>query len=399
MIEISDLSKRIPSSAIRKLVPVADATAKKGIKVHHLNMGQPDIDSPKEALDAVRNNKLSIISYPNSAGIESYRKGLAGYYQKIGIDLDYSEIIITEGGSEALNLSLKICCNPGDEVIVFEPFYTNYNTFALLSGVKLVAIPTSIEDGFALPPMTEVEKYVTPKTKAILLNNPGNPTGTLYSKEDILHLGKIVKEHDLFLISDEVYREFCYSDEPHFSCMSIPGIEQNVVLVDSVSKRYSMCGVRIGNIASHNKDVMASVLKFAQARLCAPALGQIAAEGALATPPEYFAAVKAEYIARRDLMIDMLNKIPGVYAPKPMGAFYTVASLPIDNADRFACWLLEEFNYNGETVMVTPATSFYATKGQGINQVRVAYVLKTEDIKAALICLQKALEIYPGRTI
>lgn len=299
MIEISELSKNLPFSSIRKLVPLADAAAKRGTKVYRLNMGQPDIDSPREALDAVKNNKLTIVSYPHSAGNESFRKGLAGYYKTLGIDLDYSEIIVTVGGSEALHIALTICCNPGDEVIVFEPFYTNYNTFAVLCGIKLVAVPTSIETGFELPPMSEVEKYITPKTKAVLLNNPGNPTGTLYSREELLELGKIVKAHNLFLLSDEVYREFCYSEAPHFSCMNIPDIDQQVVLIDSVSKRYSLCGVRIGNLASHNKEVMAAVLKFAQARLCAPEYGQIAAEGALATPASYFAAVKAEYIARR----------------------------------------------------------------------------------------------------
>lgn len=399
MLGISELSKKMPASPIRKLVPFADAAKKRGTKVYHLNIGQPDIDSPKEALEAVTKNKLSIVSYPHSAGIESYRKGLAGYYQGVGINLTYDEIIVTVGGSEALQIGLNVCCNPGDEVIVFEPFYTNYNTFALISGIKFVAVPTTIENGFALPPMHDVEKYITPKTKAILLNNPGNPTGTVYTKEALLELGEIVKKHQLYLLSDEVYREFCYTEEPHFSCMNIPGIEQQVVLIDSVSKRYSLCGVRIGCLASHNKEVMAAVLRFAQARLCAPAYGQIAGEGALATPPAYFAAVKAEYIQRRDVMIDLLNKIPGVFTPKPMGAFYTVASLPVDDSDKFAQWLLEEFSYNGQTVMVAPAAGFYGTKGKGTNQVRIAYVLKVEDIKAAMVCLEKALEQYPGRTL
>lgn len=399
MLGISELSQKMPASPIRKLVPFADAAKKRGTKVYHLNIGQPDIDSPKEALEAVTKNKLNIVSYPHSAGIESYRKGLADYYQGVGINLTYDEIIVTVGGSEALQISLNVCCNPGDEVIVFEPFYTNYNTFALIAGIKFVAVPTTIENGFALPPMHDVEKYITPKTKAILLNNPGNPTGTVYTKEALLELGEIVKKHQLYLLSDEVYREFCYTEEPHFSCMNIPGIEQQVVLIDSVSKRYSLCGVRIGCLASHNKEVMAAVLRFAQARLCAPAYGQIAGEGALATPPEYFAAVKAEYIQRRDVMIDLLNKIPGVFTPKPMGAFYTVASLPVDDSDKFAQWLLEEFSYNGQTVMVAPAAGFYGTKGKGTNQVRIAYVLKVEDIKAAMVCLEKALQQYPGRTM
>lgn len=399
MLGISELSKKMPASPIRKLVPFADAAKKRGTKVYHLNIGQPDIDSPKEAIDAVKNTKLTLVSYPHSAGIESYRKGLAGYYQQVGIDLSCDEIIVTEGGSEALQIILNICCNPGDEVIVFEPFYTNYNTFALISGVKFVPIPTSIESGFALPPMSEIEKYITPRTKAILLNNPGNPTGTLYSREAILEIGEIVKKHSIYLLSDEVYREFCYTDTPHFSCMNIPGAEQNVVLIDSVSKRYSLCGVRIGCIASHNKEVMSAVLRFAQARLCAPALGQIAGEGALATPKEYFDAVKAEYIARRDYMITRLNKMEGVYSPLPMGAFYTIARLPIDDSDKFAQWLLESFSHNGQTVMVAPAAGFYATKGKGTNEVRIAYVLKTDDLKNAMDCLEIALKQYPGRTL
>jgi len=387
----------MPASPIRKLVPYAEAAKKRGVKVYHLNIGQPDIASPREAIDAVRNTDLKLVSYPHSAGIETYRRGLAKYYQGVSIDLSYEEIIITVGGSEALQIALKVCCNPGDEVIVFEPFYTNYNTFALMAGVKFVPVTTTIESGFTLPPMSEVEKYITPRTKAILINSPGNPTGTLYTKEDILQLGDIVKKHQLFLLSDEVYREFCYSDDPHFSCMHIPGAGQHVILIDSVSKRYSLCGVRIGCIASHNKEVMSAVLRFAQARLCAPALGQIAAEGALATPQEYFDAVKQEYIDRRDLMIERLNKMEGVYSPMPMGAFYTTARLPVDDSDKFAQWLLESFSYKGQTVMVAPAAGFYATPGKGTDEVRIAYVLKKEDINHAMDCLEEALKQYPGR--
>jgi aspartate aminotransferase len=387
----------MPASPIRKLVPYAEAAKKRGVKVYHLNIGQPDIASPREAIDAVRNTDLKLVSYPHSAGIETYRRGLVKYYQGVSIDLSYEEIIITVGGSEALQIALKVCCNPGDEVIVFEPFYTNYNTFALMAGVKFVPVTTTIESGFALPPMSEVEKYITPRTKAILINSPGNPTGTLYTKEDILQLGDIVKKHQLFLLSDEVYREFCYSDDPHFSCMHIPGAGQHVILIDSVSKRYSLCGVRIGCIASHNKEVMSAVLRFAQARLCAPALGQIAAEGALATPQEYFDAVKQEYIDRRDLMIERLNKMEGVYSPMPMGAFYTTARLPVDDSDKFAQWLLESFSYKGQTVMVAPAAGFYATPGKGTDEVRIAYVLKKEDINHAMDCLEEALKQYPGR--
>lgn len=397
MLGISELSRKMPASPIRKLVPFAEAAKKRGVKVYHLNIGQPDIASPREAIDAVRNTDLKLVSYPHSAGIETYRRGLAKYYQGVSIDLSYEEIIITVGGSEALQIALKVCCNPGDEVIVFEPFYTNYNTFALMAGVKFVPVTTTIESGFALPPMSEVEKYITPRTKAILINSPGNPTGTLYTKEDILQLGDIVKKHQLFLLSDEVYREFCYSDDPHFSCMHIPGAGQHVILIDSVSKRYSLCGVRIGCIASHNKEVMSAVLRFAQARLCAPALGQIAAEGALATPQEYFDAVKQEYIDRRDLMIERLNKMEGVYSPMPMGAFYTTARLPVDDSDKFAQWLLESFSYKGQTVMVAPAAGFYATPGKGTDEVRIAYVLKKEDINHAMDCLEEALKQYPGR--
>ncbi|MFY9115981.1 MAG: pyridoxal phosphate-dependent aminotransferase [Bacteroidales bacterium] len=399
MLSISELSKKMPASPIRKLVPYAEAAKKRGVKVYHLNIGQPDVESPKEALEPIKNFDLKLISYPHSGGIESYRKGLAKYYQSVNIDLSYEEIIVTIGGSEAVHMALSVCCNPGDEVIVFEPFYTNYNTFGIMAGVKFVPITTNIEDGFALPPMSEVEKYITPKTKAILINSPGNPTGTLYTKEDILKLGEIVKKHNLFLLSDEVYREFCYTDEPHFSCMNIPGAEQNVILIDSVSKRYSMCGVRVGCIASHNKEVMGAVMRFAQARLCGPAIGQMASEGALKTPQEYFDSVKKEYISRRDLMIDRLNKMEGVYSPMPMGAFYTTARLPVDDSDKFAQWLLEHFSYKGQTVMVAPAAGFYATPGKGTNEVRIAYVLKKEDIANAMDCLEQALKEYPGRTV
>lgn len=396
MLTFSKKAQAMPASPIRKLVPFADAAKKRGVKVYHLNIGQPDIASPKEALDAVKNNTLEYVPYSNSAGVESYRKGLAKYYQGIGIDIDYTDLIVTGSGTEAVQFAISVTCDPGDEIIVMEPFYTNYNAFAIQNDVKLVPISTSIEDGFKLPPIEEFEKHITPKTKAILICNPGNPTGTLYSKESLLQLGEIVKKHNIFLFSDEVYREFCYTDDPHFSCMQIPGAEQNVVLLDSVSKRYSLCGVRIGCIASRNKELMKYVMKYAQARLCAPAYGQIAAEGALATPKEYFAAVKAEYIHRRDVMIDALRKM-GVVTPTPMGAFYTVAELPVDNADKFAQWLLEEFQYEGQTVMVAPAAGFYATPGKGTRQVRIAYVLKIEDLKAAMKCLEEALKVYPGR--
>lgn len=397
MLSISKKAQILPASPIRKLVPFADAAKKRGIKVYHLNIGQPDIDSPKEVIDAIRNIDLKYLAYANSAGVESYRKGLAQYYNNLGINVDYTDIIVTTSGSEAVNFAISVTCDEGDEVIVMEPFYTNYNSFAVQNGIKLVPISTTIENGFQLPPVEEFEKYITPKTRAILICNPGNPTGTLYSKESLIKLGDIVKRHGIYLLSDEVYREFCYTDTPHFSCMQIGGIEDNVILLDSVSKRYSMCGARIGAIVSKNKEIMKHLLKYAQARLCSPVVEQIAAEAALKTPKAYFDAVKAEYIHRRDVMIDLLNKIPGVYTPKPMGAFYTIVDLPVDDADKFAQWLLEEFQYEGQTVMVAPAAGFYATPGKGTTQVRMAYVLKVEDIRAAIKCLEEALKVYPGR--
>jgi aspartate aminotransferase len=399
MLTLSRKANEMPASPIRKLVPYAEQAKKRGVKVYHLNIGQPDIASPKEALDAVRNINLDLISYPHSAGIESYREGLVKYYESVNIHVTASEINITNGGSEALQIALAVTCNPDDEVIVMEPFYTNYNSFAVQNNVKLVPIATSIDNGFALPEISEFEKLITPKTKGIIICSPGNPTGTLYPKAAIEKLGEIAKKHQLFIFSDEVYREFCYTDEPHFSCMHLEGLEQNVILIDSVSKRYSLCGVRIGAIVSKNKEVMSAVLRYAQARLCSPALGQIASEGALATPKEYFEAVRTEYMNRRDVMIEMLNKMEGVKTPMPMGAFYTIAKLPVDDSDKFAQWLLEEFQYENQTVMVAPAAGFYATKGKGTDEVRIAYVLKIEDLKNAMKCLEVALKQYPGRTI
>ncbi|MBQ5935846.1 MAG: pyridoxal phosphate-dependent aminotransferase [Bacteroidales bacterium] len=397
MLTLSKKAQAMPASPIRKLVPFADAAKKRGIKVYHLNIGQPDIESPEEALDAVKNNKLKVVSYAKSGGNDSLREGVARYYQRIGINVEAADINITNGGSEALQIALSVTCDPDDEVIVFEPCYTNYNSFALQNDVKLVPITTHIEDGFALPPMSEVEKHITPKTKGVVICNPGNPTGCLYTKKALLELGEIAKKYGLFIFADEVYREFCYTDEPHFSCMHIPGLEQNVILLDSVSKRYSLCGARIGYLVSRNKEVMAAVMRYAQARLCSPSYGQIAAEGALDAPASYFKAVRDEYIHRRDVLIDGLQKMKGVIAPRPMGAFYAAAQLPVDDAEKFAKWLLEEFNYNGETVMVAPMAGFYATKGLGTNQIRLAYVLKEEDLRHALVCLEKALETYPGR--
>jgi len=400
MASISEKAQLMPASAIRKLVPFADAAKKQGVKVYHLNLGQPDIKSPKCALDAIKNYSLDNVSYSHSAGLMELRKGLVEkYYKKIGIDITVDELIVTVAGSESVNLALEIACNPGDEVIVLEPFYTNYNTFAFMNGLTLKAIPTDIRNGFQIPPIEEFEKAITDKTKAILVCNPGNPTGTQYSKESMLALGEIARKHDLFLLSDEVYREFCYTDEPHFSAMQIPGLEQNVILIDSVSKRYNLCGARIGCIVSHNKDVMAAAMKFAQARLCPPVIGQMASIGALDTPDEYFEDVKEEYIKRRDFMIEGLNKIEGVFTPLPMGAFYTIAELPVDDTESFAKWMLESFRIDNETTMVTPAASFYKTPGQGKNHARIAYVLEVDEMKKALHILEEGLKAYPGRTL
>lgn len=398
MPKLSEKAKVMPSSPIRKLVPFADAAKKRGVKVFHLNIGQPDIPTPQVALDAIRNIDEKVIEYTHSAGNESYRKGLAGYYQNIGIDITSNDMIITTGGSEAITIAFGACLDPGEEIIIPEPFYANYNSFAIQSGVTVKPITSSIENDFGLPPIAEFEKLITPKTRGIVICNPNNPTGYLYSQEELETLATIVKKYDLFLFADEVYREFCYDGHSHFSCLSLKDIEQNVILFDSVSKRYSMCGVRVGALISRNRDVIAAALKFAQARLCPPALGQIASEAALATSKEYFDGVYHEYIERRNFMVDALNKIEGVYCPTPKGAFYTVVKLPIDDSDKFAQWLLESFDYKGQTVMVAPATGFYATCGLGKDEVRVAYVLKKEDLKSAIECLAEALKVYPGRT-
>ena len=399
MLTLSKIAQTLPASPIRKLVPFAEQAKKRGVKVYHLNIGQPDIIAPEVALNAVKENTLKLVEYPNSAGNESYRKGLARYYQNIGIDVDVADINITTGGSEALQIALTVTCNPDDEVIVMEPFYTNYNAFALISNVKFVPISTSIDNGFAIPSVEEFEKLITPKTKGIIICNPCNPTGVLYSKDEIEKLGEIARKHNLFIYSDEVYREFCYTEEPHYSCMHIKGLENNVILIDSVSKRYSLCGVRIGAIVSKNKEVMNAVLRYAQARLCSPAYGQIAAEAALEAPESYFKYVKDEYISRRDYLVKELQAIPGVLCPNPMGAFYAAVRLPIDDSEKFAQWLLEEFSYENQTVMVAPMAGFYATPGKGKDEVRIAYVLKIDDLKGAINCLKEDLKVYPGRTI
>jgi aspartate aminotransferase len=397
MPKISIKGQEMPQSPIRKLVPFSEAAKKAGKHVYHLNIGQPDIATPKIALDAVRNMDIKVLEYSHSAGFESYRVGLAAYYKKSGIELTKDEIIITTGGSEALIFGFMTCFNPGDEVIIPEPFYANYNGFATTAGIKVVPVTASIENGFALPAISEFEKLITPKTKGIVICNPGNPTGYLYTQAELEQLRDLVKAHDLYLFADEVYREFCYDGAVPYSVMNLEGIDQNVVLIDSVSKRYSMCGARIGAIISKNKEVMATAMKFAQARLSPPTMAQIASEAALQTPQSYFDEVVEEYVARRDIMVDGLNAIEGVFCPKPQGAFYCIAKFPIDSAERFCQWLLEDFEYQGATVMMAPANGFYATPGLGVQEARIAYVLEQDSLKKAVKCLEEALKVYPGR--
>ncbi|NOZ34595.1 MAG: pyridoxal phosphate-dependent aminotransferase [Chlorobi bacterium] len=394
MPQLSERGNIMPASPIRKLVPYAEEAKKRGIKVYHLNIGQPDIKTPEVAFEALKNFDKKTAEYSHSAGNESYRKGLAGYYKKVGINLSYEDILITTGGSEAIIFAFMATMNPGDEVIIPEPFYTNYNGFAVEAGVKIVPVTSYIEDSFALPPISEFEKLITPRTKAVLICNPNNPTGYLYSKEELLQLRDLVLKHDLYLFADEVYREFCYDGETHFSVMEMEGLEKNAVLFDSVSKRYSECGVRIGALISRNKDLTASALKYGQARLSPPLFGQIAAEASLTVGDEYFTEVYNEYIERRNYVINALNKIDGVVAPMPKGSFYAVISLPVEDAEDFCIWLLQDFNYNGETVMLAPAQGFYSTPGAGKNQVRLAYVLKVEDLKHSVKILEEALKVY-----
>lgn len=398
MPKISTKATIMPASPIRKLVPFAEAAKKKGVKIYHLNIGQPDIETPPSFLNAVKNADIKVLEYSHSAGNESYRKKLCGYYKEYNIDLDHNDIIITCGGSEAIEIAMLTCFNPGDEIIIPEPFYANYNGFSCAADVVVKPVRSFIDNGFALPKIADFEKVITPKTKGIMICNPGNPTGYLYTKAELEALRDLVKKYDLFLLSDEVYREFCYDDKEYISVMHLDGIENNVILLDSISKRYSACGARIGAMITKNKEVMASALKFAQARLSPPSYGQIGAEAALDTPKSYFAEVKTEYIARRDFVIESLNKIDGVFCPKPSGAFYCIAKLPIDNADKFCQWLLEDFSLNSQTVMLAPATGFYSTAGAGIDEVRIAYVLKIEDLKNAIACLEAALKVYPGKT-
>lgn len=394
---ISNKAVEMPASPIRKLVPFAEKAKLQGTRVYHLNIGQPDIETPQVALDAIHHMDRKVIEYSHSAGFESYRKGLAKYYQSVGINVESDDILITTGGSEALIFGLMSTCNPGDEIIIPEPFYANYNGFAVMAGLNVIPVTANIETGFALPPVQEIEAKITPKTKAIIICNPGNPTGYLYSKEELEQLKTVVKKHDLFLFADEVYREFCYDGATPFSVMNLTDMEQHVVMIDSVSKRYSMCGARIGALISKNQEVMQAALKFGQARLSPPTVDQIAAEAALNTPSSYFENVVKEYVGRRNILVDGLNRIPGVFCPKPSGAFYCVAKFPVKDAEHFCQWLLESFSFEGATVMMAPANGFYATKGEGQQEARLAYVLNQEDLTHAIRVLEEALNVYPGK--
>ena len=397
MPNISNKGIQMPESPIRKLVPYAEIAKKKGHKVYHLNIGQPDIKTPEVAMNSIKNLNIKVLEYSHSAGFESYRTKLSQFYKNIGLPIDVADIIITTGGSEALLFAMGSTMDFGDEVIIPEPFYANYNGFSTASGVKVVPVISSIDTGFSLPPIADFERLITPKTKAILICNPGNPTGYLYSKQEITQLAELVKKHDLFLIADEVYREFTYDGDVHYSVMNIPGLEENAIMIDSVSKRYSMCGARIGCIVSKNKELMATAMKFAQARLSPPTFEQIASEAALDTPQSYFDEVISEYRCRRDTLIDELNKSDGVVVSKPKGAFYCIAQLPIDNADKFAQWMLESYDLNKETVMVAPAAGFYSTHGVGLNEVRIAYVLNEKDLIRSVEILKDAITVYNSK--
>ena len=397
MPKLSERSVKMPASPIRKLAPFAAEAKKRGIKVYHLNIGQPDIHTPEEGLEAIKHVDRKVLEYSPSQGIPSYVEKLVGYYKRYNIDLSVDDIIVTCGGSEAVQMAFMVCLNPGDEVIIPEPAYANYMGFACETGAVVRTITTHIEDGFALPPVEEFEKVINERTRAIMICNPNNPTGTLYSREELMRLRDLVKKYDLFLFADEVYREFIYSDAPYTSAMHLEGIENNVIMIDSVSKRYSECGIRIGAFITRNKEVRAAAMKLAQARLSPPLIGQLIAEASLDAPQAYHKGVYDEYIARRNCLVEGLNKIPGVFCPMPMGAFYTVSRLPVEDIDDFCRWCLEEFNYEGETVMMAPASGFYATPGLGKDELRMAYVLKIDDLKRALVVLEKALEAYPGK--
>lgn len=397
MPNISAKGLSMPSSPIRKLVPYAEGAKARGIHVHHLNIGQPDIETPTVVLDGIKEIDRKVIEYSHSAGFHSYRQKLADYYNRIGTRIAVDNVIVTTGGSEALIFALQTCFDPGDEVIIPEPFYANYNGFATSASVKVVPVTSHIEDGYALPPISDFEKLVTPKTRGILLCNPANPTGYLYTTDELLALQDLVKKHDLYLIADEVYREFCYDDAIPRSCLKLNEIEANVIVIDSVSKRYSMCGARVGALVTRNRQVLDSVMKFAQARLSPPTLGQIAGELALDTPQSYFDEVNREYNMRRNVLVEGLNSIEGVLCPKPKGAFYCMARLPIDNSDKFCQWILEHYDLDGKTVMMAPGSGFYASEGAGQDEVRLAYVLKQEDLMESVQILREALRVYPGR--
>ncbi len=388
----------MPASPIRKLVPFAEAAKKKGTKVYHLNIGQPDIETPSIMFDAVKNASIKVLEYSHSAGNESYRRKLVDYYAKVGVNVNHNQIIVTTGGSEAIQFGFLACLDAGDEVIIPEPFYANYNGFAVAAGVTVKPITASIETGFALPSMDAFEQAITPRTRAIVICNPNNPTGYLYSREELDVLKSILLKHQLFLFSDEAYREFCYTGR-HFSALQLEGVDEHVILMDTVSKRYSACGARIGAFVTRNQQVLDTAMKFAQARLSPPGFGQIASEAAIDLPDSYFDEPKAEYLKRRDILVSRLNAMPGVFCPNPGGAFYAIARLPIDDADQFCQWLLESFSYQNQTVMLAPATGFYGTPGLGKNEVRLAYVLNTTAINAAMDCLEQAIREYPGRTI
>ena len=397
MPQISERGLEMPESPIRKLAPLAADAKKRGIKVYHLNIGQPDLPTPQVAIDAIKHVDRKILEYSPSQGYRIYSDKLVCYYRKYGISVTADDIIVTCGGSEAVLFAFMSCLNPGDEIIVPEPAYANYMAFAISAGAKIRTITTTIEEGFCLPKVEKFEELINPKTRAILICNPNNPTGYLYTRREMNQIRDMVKKHDLYLFSDEVYREYIYTGSPYISACHLEGIEQNVVLIDSVSKRYSECGIRIGALITKNKEVRKAVMKFCQARLSPPLIGQIAAEASLDAPEEYSRDVYDEYVERRKCLIDGLNRIPGVYSPIPMGAFYTVAKLPVDDSEKFCRWCLEEFSYENETVMMAPASGFYTTPGAGRNQVRIAYVLNKEDLRKALIVLRKALEQYPGR--
>lgn len=401
MPDISKRGEEMPASPIRRLVPLANRAVERGIKVYRLNIGQPDLPTPPQAFEALRNvdHDRKVLEYSPSEGLLSLRKKLTEYYHRFNINVNVEDIIVTGGGSEALLFAFMTCLDPGDEIIVPEPTYANYMAFAIAAGIRIVTIPSSIETGFALPPVEEFEKFITPRTKGILICNPNNPTGYLYSMEEMLQIRDMVLKHNLFLFSDEVYREFCYTDSPYISAFHLPGIEKQVVMIDSVSKRYNECGIRIGALITKDEALRKNVIKFCQARLSPPLLGQIVAEASVDTSPEYMRAMYNEYIERRDFLVEGINKIPGCYSPLPLGAFYTVAKLPVDDADKFCAWCLDEFEFEGATVFMAPASGFYTTPGMGRNEVRIAYVLKKEDLAAALRVLAAALEAYPGRIL